>query len=179
MIPASRADRGDYGVATDGKDKGRQMSDNKIETLVVSLMQAIGTLLDTAITESSAQTDRRNQGFATADMERRLQRAVAQIDEINLGLTVDGVKAHVSATEPPRAAIPASLPAPSLPAPSLPATALATGPTAWAAPSAAASSPTPVAEHQTSSNQLGNMDLSAFAQLLNNGLFDLFAGQPA
>ena len=160
------------------------MSDNKIETLVVSLMQAIDTLLDTAITESSAQTDRRNQGFATADMERRLQRAVAQIDEINLGLTVDGVKAHVSATEPPRAAIPASkpapsLPAPSLPAPSLPATALATGPTAWAAPSAAASSPTPVAEHQTSSNQLGNMDLSAFAQLLNNGLVDLFAGQPA
>ncbi len=40
-------------------------------------------------------------------------------------------------------------------------------------------SPTPVAEHQTSSNQLGNMDLSAFAQLLNNGLVDLFAGQPA
>lgn len=166
-------------MSTDGKDKGRKMSDNKIETLVVTLMQAIDTLLDTAITESSAQTDRRNQGFATADMERRLQRAVAQIDEINLGLTVDGVKAHVSATEPPRAAIPASKPAPSLPAPSLPATALATGPTAWAAPSAAASSPTPVAEHQTSSNQLGNMDLSAFAQLLNNGLVDLFAGQPA
>ncbi len=175
------------------------MSDNKIETLLVSLMQAVDTLLDRVNTESYAQTVRRNQVFATADMERRLQRVVAQIDEIILGLTVDGVRAHVSATEPPRAAIPASkpapslpalslpalslpapsLPAPSLPAPSLPATALATGPTAWAAPSAAASSPTPVAEHQTSSNQLGNMDLSAFAQLLNNGLVDLFAGQPA
>ena len=165
------------------------MSDNKIETLLVSLMQAVDTLLDRVNTESYALTVRRNQVFATADMERRLQRVVAQIDEINLWLTVDGVEAHVSATEPPRAAIPASkpapslpapsLPAPSLPAPSLPATALATGPTAWAAPSAAASSPTPVAEHQTSSNQLGNMDLSAFAQLLNNGLVDLFAGQPA
>lgn len=156
------------------------MDDNRIEMLVASLMQAVDTLLDTVVSENSAHPQ--NQGLAnTGDMERRLQRAVAQIDEITLGLTV---------------ATPSPSPSPS---PSRSETSLATGPVAWVAPCATAFVPIPVADHQqitqapppalartrpsdtprTPTNQLGDIDLSAFANLLNNGLVDLFTGQPA
>ncbi len=155
------------------------MDDNRIETLVASLMQAVDTLLDTVLSENSAHP--LSQGLAdTGDMERRLQRAVAQIGEITLGLTV---------------ATPSPSPSPS---PSRSETSLAKGPAAWATPRGTAFVPIPVAHHQrlkqespptrtrtrpsdparTPTNQLGDIDLSAFATLLNSGLGNLFAGQP-
>jgi hypothetical protein len=158
------------------------MDDNRIETLVASLMQAVDTLLDTVLSENSAHPQ--NQGLAdTGDMERRLQRAVAQIDEITLGLTV---------------ATPSPSPSPT-PSPSPSEPPLATGPAAWDAPRGTASVPIPATADQpvkqapppalartrptdtprTPTNQLRDIDLSAFANLLNHGLVDLFSGQPA
>jgi hypothetical protein len=102
------------------------MNDDKIETLVVSLLQAVDSRLDAFRDEYAVLIDRQDQGSAKmAEMELRLQHALLQIDEMSAiidAATATSSAAPAAAAGPPAAATPPPPPAPpSTAAPSWPA----------------------------------------------------------